>query len=138
MQQMKIYIDLDGVLANFEKAVVETVGVHYWDRTADKFWGELALVPNFYYNLELLPGALTMYQSILNAHGYENVEILTATPRPTAGLETAAADKTAWVRDMVDPKVTVNTVEGGVNKHRWLDEHPGTTLIDDYDFLLSA
>ena len=128
----KIYVDLDGVMANFEKAVVEVVGMHYWDRTTDKFWHLIDKTPNFYYNLDLLPGSLLMLEALINKHG-PDVEILTGAPLPTNMLATACEDKERWVHEFTGPSVVVNTIEGGKNKYKFLADNPGSLLIDDYD-----
>lgn len=129
----KIYFDLDGVMANFEKAVVEQVGIHYWDRTRDKYWHVLDKIPNFYYNLELLPGALAMFNIVNDRYGSDVVEVLTGCPEPTGTLVTSSDDKITWFRDVVNPNTVVNTVVGGKNKYKWLTENPNALLIDDYD-----
>lgn len=129
---IKIYFDLDGVMANFEKACVETIGIHYWDRTVDKYWYILNKVPHFYYNLELLPNALDMFTRVYTKHGPEVVEVLTGCPIPTGELVTASEDKINWFHDFVNPNVKVNTVVGGKNKWKFLEENPGSVLIDDY------
>ena len=129
----KIYFDLDGVMANFEKGLVEAAGIYYWDRTDDKFWHVIDKVPNFYYNLEMLPGAYLMFMAVLNEHGPDVVEVLTGAPKPTGTLVTACDDKKRWFADVIRPDIIVNTVEGGKNKYKFLEENPGALLIDDYD-----
>lgn len=129
----KIYFDLDGVMANFEKAIVQECGIHYWDRTQDKFWHVIDKIPNFYYRLEMLPGAWTMFNQVLSQHGTDVVEVLTGCPQPTGTLVTASADKISWFNDYISPEVIVNTVEGGKNKYKYLEKNPGAILIDDYD-----
>ncbi len=133
----KIYVDLDGVMANFEKAVVEHVGIHYWDRTtqndSDRFWRIIDKVPEFYYNLEMLPGAYLMFKAVLNKYGNDVVEVLTGAPKPTGFLVTACEDKRRWVHEAMHPEIVVNTIEGGKNKYKFLEENPGSLLIDDYD-----
>lgn len=129
----KIYFDSDGVMANFEKALAEAAGIHYWDRTDDKFWHIVDKVPNFFYDLEPLPEAYTMLMTVINAHGLDVVEVLTGAPRPTGTLVTACDDKRRWFKDYVHPELVVNTIIGGKNKYQFLEENPGALLIDDYD-----
>ena len=129
----KIYFDLDGVMANFEKAAVEHIGIHYWDRTVDKYWHILDKIPEFYYNLDAIPGAWTMFNEVYKQHGPDVVEVLTGCPEPTGTLVTASDDKARWFRDVIHPEVKVNTIVGGKNKWKYLAENPGALLIDDYD-----
>jgi len=130
----KIYFDLDGVMANFELAVVEHTGMHYWDRTtnASSYWHILETVPNLYYNLEVIPGAWTMFNEVYKKHGPDVVEVLTGCPKPTGLLATSSSDKKLWVRDVINDEVKVNTIVGGINKYLYLEENPGSLLIDDY------
>jgi len=129
----KIYVDLDGVMANFEKGIVDLTGIHYWDRLSDRFWDRIGEEPNFFYNLDLLPGSFLMLEALLIKHGTDIVEILTATPRPTNLLATADEDKRRWVRDLAGDEIVVNTVVGGKNKYKFLEENPRAVLIDDYE-----
>ena len=129
----KIYVDLDGVMANFEKALVEQCGIHYWDRTKDKYWHVVDKVPNFYYNMDVLPEAYIMFLKLLNEHGADVVEVLTGAPKPTNELATACDDKRRWVHDLINDSIVVNTIEGGRNKYKFLEDNPNAVLIDDYD-----
>lgn len=127
----KIFIDSDGVMANLETAIAKHAEIHFWDRMNANQWKILEKIPNLFYNLDVMPGALEMFHIVYEAHG-DNVEILTAVPNPTGLLHTAAEDKVRWFKDFVHNDVIVNTVLGGKNKYKWLEQHPGAILIDDY------
>lgn len=133
MKIPKIYFDLDGVCANFEKMAAETLKVPYWNPHDDTHWEIWDKIPHMFYTLEPLEDGIRLYNYVVNRVGLENVEFLTAVPDPTGLLYTAAADKEKWVHAHVDDKVVVNTVQGGKNKIRWLVDNPGAILIDDYD-----
>ncbi len=127
---MKMYLDLDGVLANFEKAVTKVTKQYYWGDYSEEFWRYIEKEPHFFYNLDVLPDALAMFDQIYYAHA-SNVEILTALPHPTGLLNTADQDKRAWVADIVNPNVKVNTIIGGKNKVKYLEDNSGAVLVDD-------
>ena len=67
----KIYFDLDGVLADFDRGVMELAGFNRNGANAnsdikdDDMWQAIARVSNFYDKLELMPGAKEMFNSIL-------------------------------------------------------------------------
>lgn len=128
----KIYFDLDGVMANFDKAVVLHTGLHYWDRTESNIWDWLNDVPKLYFNLEVLAGSLDMFNRVVEARGLTDVEVLTSLPRSIGETRTADKDKREWVKQFMHPTVTVNTVVGGRNKVNFLQDNPGALLIDDW------
>lgn len=128
----KIFFDSDGVMANLEIAIAKHVQVHFWDRMNAEQWKVLEKIPNFFYTLDVMQGAIEMFNTVYEAHG-NKVEILTAVPNPTGLLHTAAEDKERWFKDFIHNEVTVNTVLGGKNKYKFLEQHPGAILIDDYN-----
>ncbi len=127
----KIFFDSDGVMANLDMAIAKHVKVHFWDRMNKEQWETLEKIPNFFYTLDIMPSAFEMFHMVYEVHG-DKVEILTAIPNPTGLLHTAAEDKVRWFNDYVHCDVKVNTVLGGKNKYKFLEQHPGAILIDDY------
>lgn len=125
---MKIYLDLDGVFANFDKKVMEIMGGK-WDRKSNHIWGPLSREHRVFWHLELIPDALRLI-SMLRHH---DLEFLTALPMPTGALATAKDDKEAWIRKHISRTIPINTIEGGKNKVRWLERTPGAVLIDDFE-----
>jgi len=135
MEVKKIYLDMDGVLADFDRGVRELCGMKmlsqngkrdpYYD---DLMWSAIRKVDHFYDRLELMPGARSMFNEIWNQYG-ERCEILTGIPRPEGSLVTAAEDKIHWMHRMFNPDIRVNAV---FRKYK-LDFCTGleTVLIDD-------
>ncbi len=112
----KIYIDLDGVLADFDKGVRELCGLEprYQNGKvstidAGAWWARVAAVEHFYAKLDLIPGAKEMFDVLYDRYGAA-CEILSALPRPHRGVKYAAEDKTEWVRRLVSEKVVLNLV----------------------------
>lgn len=124
---MKVYLDVDGVFADFDKKVAEIAPGY--TRMSNEIWGPISRVPDFFLELELMVESLDLIRIL---DGYE-LEFLTALPQPTGFLYSADADKRAWLKRHVSAAIPINTVVGGVNKVRWLKDNPGSVLIDDYD-----
>ncbi len=125
---MKIYLDLDGVFADFDSRFEELFRNVQIDRHSNDIWKHLASVPSFFANVELMPES-TRIISMLQHH---DLEFLTALPIPTGTLVTADADKRGWVAKHISRSMKVNTVVGGRNKINYLKTNPGAVLIDDY------
>lgn len=131
----KIYFDMDGVLADFDRGVEELCGLprpgQGKSRTQeedDLMWERIRTVEHFYDKLEPMPGAVEMFSEIRAEYG-DRVEILTGIPKPKRGILTAGDDKTAWVRRLLgeDIKVTIVYRAEKVNYCKG----PMCILIDD-------
>lgn len=115
MNIKKIYFDLDGVLADFDRGVRELCGMidgtHGLENQAndDAMWHEIRKIDHFYDKLELMPGSLAMFRAIYDKYG-DKCEILSAIPKPKRGIITAGDDKIAWAHRMLSPDIVVNIV----------------------------
>lgn len=127
LQNRKIYLDLDGVLADFYGTVEHLLGCPYHRLAPAVAWEQLAKIPGFYKNLPLLPGAQGFFLELQRRN--TELAILTALPWPTGELINAAIDKKTWVRRHISLEVQVLTVEEGKLKASFA--HPNAILIDD-------
>ena len=116
MEIKKIYFDLDGVMADFERGVFELCGLdpfsHEDDHVAgfdDNMWEKIKAIGHFYDKLELMPGAKELFDDLYAKYG-DKCEILSGIPKPKRGITTAGEDKRNWVRRMLSKDVRVNIV----------------------------
>jgi hypothetical protein len=126
MQYPDINIDLDGVMVDFYGETTRILGADYRSLPPAQAWGRLEQVDNLFLRLPPLPDALALWSGL---QGRGALRILTACPRPTGKLHTAAKDKIEWVRRHIDRDVPVIVVEHGLLKAQWVT--PGAVLIDD-------
>ncbi len=141
MLNKQIFVDLDGVVANWEKRAIEVLGmdfestknilknggdlenlcdVHPWevlDKKHDEFWNELELFPWAYKMIEKLQtlGEVSFLSSGGNIYN-----------RPV-GVGNAGLGKTIWVADKFnDYKVPLI-----LTKHKYFCAGANSILIDD-------
>jgi len=126
-----IYIDMDGVVADFDTFVGGVLGREIgWgtsqDLTDDE-WVKLASIDRLYYQLPLMPDAtkLVAYAKSLSTRFY--IGFLTAIPRRTT-IPTAQADKQAWITKYF-PGMRMDIGPYSRDKQKWCI--PGDILIDD-------
>lgn len=134
----KIYFDMDGVVADFDRGVIEICGLMPLSQNAkhrslhkeEMMWERIKEVGHFYDKLELMPGAKEMFDAVYQKYGGK-CQILTGIPKPRRGIDTAAEDKKAWVKRLLSEEVIVNTVMRE-DKAKFCTGK-GCILIDDLD-----
>ncbi len=121
----RIYLDLDGVLADFDQGAKKVLGMTSRDFEAiygpGIFWKKLASAPGFYDQLELMPDAMDLYGAVKHLDPI----ILTGLPQG----RWAEPQKRSWAERHF-PGVPVITTTAALKK-----EHcdAGDALVDDRD-----
>ncbi len=112
----KIYFDMDGVLADFDRGVRELCHMEPSPQNEgwrpgmdDPMWAKARQIEHFYDKLELLPGAKEMFDFIYGKFG-DRCELLTGIPKPKRGMLHSDTDKVKWTRRLLSEDVVVNTV----------------------------
>jgi hypothetical protein len=126
MTVRQIYLDLDGVFADFKTRFREIVKFEY-DVDPAGAWARLDQVDHLFLTLEPFPEAKQMFNSIINTG--VPCKMLTALPRTTGKLKTAAADKAEWVARHLSPEIEVICTDGWRGKR--LYGKSDAILIDD-------
>ena len=134
MDNLMIYFDMDGVLANFDEGVrtlckLEPIAQDAPERNDDVLWARVREIPHFYDMLEPMPGACEMFREVFETYG-KRCEILTGIPKPHRGIESAAEDKRKWVNRVLSPDIVVHTVLREEKKQYCKGKE--SILVDDF------
>ena len=120
---MQLYVDMDGVLADFDQHHETVFGVRS-DKLADNVdWAAVRLVKDFYLNIPPMPDMTLLWSRI---ERYQPV-VLTGVP---SLIEEASENKRAWVRRHLGSHVEVQCCQ---SKEKCLHAAPGDVLIDDWE-----
>lgn len=122
-----IYLDLDGVFADFDKAIkTHAPGKDYTDNPL-AVWGVLDKVPNLFANLDVIPGSQWLFLQLTAHH---KCQMLTALPLPSEQLVYAQRDKVDWVHKYLSKTIQVNCVQNWRHK-KYFCRSNTDVLIDD-------
>jgi len=126
-----IYLDMDGVVADFDSYVSILLGRKIgWDSTTDltdEEWERLASVDRLYYQFSLMPDATKLVAYVKSLSTRFHVGFLTAVPRRST-IPSAKDDKQAWVNKYF-PGMRMDIGPYSHHKQKWCK--PGDILIDD-------
>src|SRR3982750_160704 len=119
----RLFLDADGVLADFDRAACELLGLKPKAFIAKhgrgQFWKRLARAPSFYGALPEMPDARVLFDAVKHLRP----TILTGLP---AG-SWAAPQKVEWAAEHF-PGVPIITC---MARDKHLHMHPGDVLVDD-------
>jgi hypothetical protein len=119
----QLYLDCDGVLADFDKGATALLGLPpraYEARHGiGRFWQKLATAPDFYFGLPLLPDAMDLFEAVKHLHPV----ILTGLPRGNW----AADQKVRWAAQHFPGTRIITTMARDKRDHA----KEGDVLVDD-------
>lgn len=121
-----LYIDLDGVMADFDASFPAIFGLDHRTLDDDVLWMHINGHPSFFRDLPPMSGAVEFFRSV------EHLQPVILTACPKSSYSVAAQQKRAWVREHLSATCLVLPVLGGVNKPLFMHQ-AGDVLIDDFE-----
>ena len=132
MKVTKIYFDMDGVLVDFDRGVVELCHMEPKEQDTDQahaaeMWKRMSQIDHYYAQLKPAKDALKLFNT-LNDKYPGKCEILTGIPKPDKNIKHAAEDKREWIRKYLGEEIVTHIVYRAQKKDYAKD---GCILIDD-------
>lgn len=119
----QLYLDCDGVLADFDKGATAVLGLPPTDyekrHGLARFWQKLAQAPDFYFGLPLMPDAMELFEAVKHLDPI----ILTGLPRGNW----AADQKVRWAAHHFPGTRIITTMARDKRNHA----REGDVLVDD-------
>lgn len=120
-----LYIDLDGVMADFDGAFPAIFGLDHRSLADEEMWLRINGHASFFRDLPPMPGAIDFFRSV------EHLQPVILTACPKSNYAHVAGQKRAWVREHLSQTCLVLPVLGGRHKALFMHQH-GDVLIDDW------
>ena len=130
-----IYVDMDGVIADFDRFVLEKTGKSFDEHGSSQAgWDSVKEWPNLYALLKPMPDAYELMEGIWDLIGEWDsrsvqIEVLTAIPK-IGRIPTAKEDKRIWVDRYFKEYFDAFNI-GPLAEHKQYHCKPGDVLIDD-------
>ncbi|CAB4162537.1 hypothetical protein UFOVP787_56 [uncultured Caudovirales phage] len=125
---MQLFLDCDGVLANFDKKAEEVMGMpsrkFEEEFGAKEFWKRIYSVPDFFFILEPMPDAY----DLVGAVRHLNPIILTGKPSDNKGFD-GTEQKLRW-RDKCFPDLEMIVCP---SRDKIKHAKPGDVIVDDWE-----
>ena len=122
----RLFLDCDGVLADFDTYATQLLGVAPREfearRGIQEFWRRIARDEDFYFKLPLMPDARELWDAVAHLHPI----ILTGLPRGTW----AEPQKRRWAAKHFPEARMITTMARAKRDHM---ENPGDILVDDLE-----
>lgn len=119
----QLYLDCDGVLADFDKGAAAVLGmpprVYEQRHGIKRFWQQLAQAPDFFFALPLMPDAMELFEAVRHLQPV----ILTGLPRGNW----AAEQKVRWAQIHFPGTRIITTMARDKRDHA----REGDVLVDD-------
>jgi hypothetical protein len=130
--KIPLFLDMDGVFANFSKKVLELTGGLEYESTPE-FWAKYLDHHPLFSMLEKMPDADHLWEGILSYSGYLDIQILTAVPVFTTRVYTHwESQKIEWMYRMFVKSLDIPINIGPYACDKWKhcrSEH--SLLLDD-------
>ena len=121
---IRLYLDLDGVMADFDAHFPATFGLNHREMADDAMWATINAHPSYFRDMPPMDGAVAFFRAL-------PVEPIILTACPKSNYAHVAQQKREWVREHLSTDVIVLPVMGG--RHKPLFMHAeGDVLIDDW------
>lgn len=120
---MQLYVDMDGVLADFDTQYEHHFGIRPCKNSDNVDWDAVRSVPDFYLGIPPMADLGELWTRIARY----NPIVLTGIPWSVAE---AAENKRAWVKRNLGAHVEVRCCR---SKEKCMHAQPGDILIDDWE-----
>lgn len=128
----RIFLDMDGVLADFDGFFLSSFGIATKDVTKKEMWKAIHGHDEFFYNLPMMEGAKELLHTarLMRFEGQVQ-ELAVLTSAGSSNFMHVAQQKRRWIHGHMGHDLMVIAVREGADKAAMV-QHKGDILVDDW------
>lgn len=126
MKPPRVFLDLDGVMADFDAHFPATFNLSHKGMADDEMWGIINAHDSYFRDMPPMAGAIEFFKLI------EDIDPIVLTACPKSNYHHVARQKREWVREHLSRDILVLPTWGGATKPLFMHA-PGDILIDDFE-----
>lgn len=127
----RLFLDMDGVVADMERFIIEFHGKKYHELDREYMWQSVKGIEGLFANLHPIEGAKEFVDTVWNEYSDRyQIAFLTSLPFPSGHLITADMDKRQWLKKHISDSITIHTVMGWTLKRHYIND-TCDILVDD-------
>ena len=125
-----IWLDLDGVFADFEGETSKLMGKPFHDLNSNDYWDKILKTKNFWLNIPILSESKLLIDYLINAknNGELQFSVLTGLIETSSIDNKCVEEKTLWAKKVFGDDVNVYVVS---SKNKYMFCRQNDILIDD-------
>ena len=125
-----LYLDMDGILVDFDKKCIEHLGHKFNENEAGNCWKKINRIENFWVEMDPTPFCHELFEICTTISAIHNVRLHILTGTPSSKTHEAEVQKAAWIRTHL-PAMKMPNVHFCRSISKYLYANHRAMLIDD-------
>lgn len=132
-----VYLDMDGVIANFDGKCIELFGTPFSEATPSESWKRINKVEDFWMSLPIFDGAIAFINELLTFCAVNDCMLHILSGTPNSNTDRSEIQKMIWLK-FHTPQIHPSKVHFCKSRSKQMYADKFSVLIDDRESNIEA